>query len=852
MDQGSTLTYQGKSYHIVDSTSIPYWRQLPYCLRILLENVLRNDPHNHQKWVETFQQWLEGQHPETAFYPARVLMQDLTGVPALVDLTAMRDAMKDLGGDPAAINPRCQVDLVIDHSVTVDFAKDAASFEKNVALEVQKNTERYELLKWAQGAFENVRIVPPGKGICHQVNLEYLASLVMEKDGYLFPDTLVGLDSHTTMINGLGILGWGVGGIEAEAAMLGQPVSLKLPKVIGVYLSGRLKPGVTATDLVLHMTQYLRTHGVVGQFVEFVGPGASALSLAERATVANMAPEFGATCAFFPADDATLDYLALTGRDQALIARSRAYSEKMSLMWDKDEVIEYSELIEFHLHDVEPCIAGPKRPEQRLPLVDVKPSLATLAYDKNRLSDASVVIAAITSCTNTSNPSVLIAAGLLAQNAVAKGLAVPEWVKTSFAPGSRVVIDYLKQLGLMEDLEALGFYLVGFGCTTCIGNSGPLDPKVAEYIEKHDLKVGAVLSGNRNFEGRVHPQTQYNYLASPPLVVAYALAGTVAIDFDQEPLGEYEGRPVYLKDIWPDDAAIQSAVKTVTSQMFAKEYQGIFEGTVDWERIQTKAGTQFHWQDVSTYIRQPNFFQGISAQPGQLEDIVDARVLAVFGDSVTTDHISPAGMIAPESAAAEYLYQKGVAKDGLHSYGARRGNADVMVRGTFANIRIKNLVSDREGGFSRHYPSGEVGYIYDVAMNYIADSCPTVVFAGKFYGTGSSRDWAAKGTKLLGVKAVIAESFERIHRSNLIGMGVLPCVLIDHQVAKLGLKGDELVSIAGIGDIEKPKQELVLKIVSDHEERLLPIRVEIDTANELQYFKHGGILSYMLRSFIGK
>ncbi|MEC7030956.1 MAG: aconitate hydratase AcnA [Pseudomonadota bacterium] len=855
MSQGRTFQVGDNHYNIVDISSVESWKQLPYCIRILYENVLRNAPQQAQKWHQSFDHWLAGTSAEISFYPARVLMQDLTGVPALVDLTAMRDAVEKLGGNPQQINPRCDVDLVIDHSVTVDYAMDAKAFEQNVAVEVQKNKERYELLKWAQNAYENMNIVPPGKGICHQVNLERLGKVVIQKNDSLYLDTLVGLDSHTTMINGLGVLGWGVGGIEAEAAMLGQPISLNLPKVIGVELLGTLSPGITATDLVLHMTEYLRSHGVVGQFVEFFGVGAQKLSLAERATIANMAPEFGATCAFFPVDEETLSYMALTGRDQSHIDLTRAYLTEMDLMWADDVVPQYSQKLSFDLAKVEACIAGPKRPEQKVPLSQVKASLGDINGDSKQLSDGSIVIAAITSCTNTSNPSVLIGAGLLAKNAYDRGLRMPDWVKASFAPGSRVVVDYLKKLQLMESLESLGFYLVGFGCTTCIGNSGPLHPQISKAIKDQNLKVGAVLSGNRNFEGRVHPETQLNYLASPPLVIAYALAGHLGIDFKTEPLG-YDGNdPVFLEDIWPSDQEIQHAMGAISADMFKKEYEDIFSGTADWEQIVIDRRDQFSWDPASTYIRQPNFFENMSTSPEALKDIKRARVLAILGDSVTTDHISPAGAISPDSEAAKYLAEKGISEAGYHSYGARRGNAEIMVRGTFANIRLTNAMSSKKGGYTTHYPSGQETSIFQASQRYQAAEEPAVIFAGQFYGTGSSRDWAAKGTKLLGVKAVIAESFERIHRSNLIGMGVLPCVLLG-KLSDLSLIGDELITIEGVEALKEPGQLVSLKIEKPSESsgtttlKTVQLKVAIETENELQYFQHGGILSYVLRGFM--
>ena len=850
MDQGKTIEYSGKHYSAVDVSDISCWTQLPHTMRILLESLLRVHPDRRSEWIEVFESWITGERSSVSFYPSRVLMQDLTGVPALVDLTAMRDAMEALGGEPANINPNCSVDLVIDHSVTADFAKTPEAFEQNVALEVARNKERYALLKWSQNAFDHMQIVPPGKGICHQVNLEYLANVVTAKDGFLYPDSLVGLDSHTTMINGLGVLGWGVGGIEAEAAMLGQPISMNLPDVIGVCLHGDLKPGVTATDLVLTITERLRKVGVVSQFVEFYGQGAAELSLAERATVANMAPEFGATCAFFPVDEITLDYLKLTGRSSAHIAMVRQYMTHMQMMRNDQDDVQYTKVVNVNLGEVEPCIAGPHRPEQRLLLKDVKQSVADVVQsaDRKKLSDASVVIAAITSCTNTSNPSVLIGAGLLAKKANDLGLKVPDWVKPSFAPGSRVVVDYLTQLDLMGELEKLGFYLVGFGCTTCIGNSGPLEKKIADSIDNESLVVSSVLSGNRNFEGRVHPQTQLNYLASPPLVVAYGIAGTVLIDFDTEPLGQHEGKDVFLRDIWPADKEIQQAMSAVSAEMFNREYQGIFEGTAEWDRILVENHDRFSWDDASTYIRKPGFFDEMKLEPNLPKDVSSARVLAILGDNVTTDHISPAGTIAQESAAAQYLAQKGVGPDALHSYGARRGNAEVMVRGTFANIRLANqMANGKLGGYTVYQPEGKEMMIYDAAMKYAAEDIPAVVFAGQRYGTGSSRDWAAKGTLLLGVRVVIAESFERIHRSNLIGMGVLPCIIQPEDRARLNIDGSELINIIGIEGMLKPAQKLTLQI--DRNGRISEASVEsaIVTDQELQYFQHGGILKYVLR-----
>jgi aconitate hydratase len=801
-------------------------------MRVLLENGIRNESDKREEWIDTFGKWFSGELSEISFYPARILMQDLTGVPALVDLAVMRDAMVDKGGDSKAVNPKCQVDLVIDHSVIVDHAKNPDAFSQNVRMEVQRNKERYAFLKWSQGAFSNLRIVPPGKGICHQVNLEYLASVVMDGDSWLYPDTLVGLDSHTTMINGLGVLAWGVGGIEAEAAMLGQPITMNLPEVIGVELKGSLKAGVSATDMVLHLTERLRQHGVVGKFLEFVGSGVKSLTLAERATIANMAPEYGATCAFFPTDEETLNYLRLTAREEAHVDRVEQYLKATDMYWEGD-IPTYTEILKVDLSEVESCIAGPKTPEQRIILPKVKESLGELVQtaDRENLSDASVVIAAITSCTNTSNPSVLIGAGLLARAAREKGLVVPKWVKPSFAPGSRVVMDYLKKLDLVDDLESLGFYLVGYGCTTCIGNSGPLESDIASAIEEKGLKVSAVLSGNRNFEGRVHPQTQLNYLASPALVVAYAIAGTVAIDFESEPLAD----GVYLKDIWPSEAEIEKAMQAVSADAYRKEYKTIFEGEEDWSSIEVEASEEYKWDDTSTYIRKPPFFEGEKAQ----EDIVGANILAVFGDKVTTDHISPAGSIAKESSASDYLQSKGVSLDALHSYGARRGNAEVMVRGTFANIRLVNqMVPEKTGGYTVF--DGEIMRIYDASVK--SKGKPLVIFAGDSYGMGSSRDWAAKGTRLLGVKAVIANSFERIHRSNLIGMGVLPCLIEE----KVDLKGDESVSIVGINEMDKPGCILKLIIETSSGKKEVGIEAAINTQQELSYYQKGGILPYVL------
>jgi len=831
--QGRVIDCQGRQAKVVDHAGISYWSKLPYCLRILLENGLRNEPNARKKWVGCFSDWFQGKSAEINFYPARVLMQDLTGVPALVDLAAMREAMQSMGGQIGGINPKCQVDLVVDHSIIVDYTNSPSAFAQNVSREISRNKERYAFLKWAQGAFTNLRIVPPGKGICHQINLEYLADVVTEKDGWWFPDSLVGLDSHTTMINGLGVLAWGVGGIEAEAAMLGQPITMNIPKVVGVELKGRLKAGVNATDMVLHLTEKLRQRGVVGKFLEFIGPGAKSLTLAERATISNMAPEYGATCAYFPPDEETMSYLRLTAREESHISIVAHYLKSLDMFWQDDQPT-YSETFSVDLSLVESCIAGPKTPDQRIPLPLVKKSLAELklSCDKTALSDGSVVIAAITSCTNTSNPSVLIAAGLLARNARKKGLVAQSWVKRSFAPGSKVVVDYLQKLGLMEDLEALGFYLVGYGCTTCIGNSGPLDEKIALKIDKEKLTVAAVLSGNRNFEGRVHPQTQLNYLASPALVVAYAIAGNMAINFDQEPLY----KEVYLKDIWPSESEIATAMTKIVSASYKKEYASIFKGEADWDEISVNQDKVYSWVADSTYIRKPPFLE--NTQSHVLTDIHKAKVLAVFGDKVTTDHISPAGSIAIDSAASEYLQSIGQSVEALHSYGARRGNAEVMVRGTFANTRLVNqLVPNNPGGYTLF--EKKVMRIYDAAMKY---RCPLVIFAGEQYGMGSSRDWAAKGTHLLGVKAVIAKSFERIHRSNLIGMGVLPCLLSDD----IELEGDELIYIEGIEAMSAANADLTLVIKSEQGEKTYTLKSAIHTQIELAYYIQGGILPYVL------
>ncbi|GAA0595700.1 aconitate hydratase AcnA [Paenochrobactrum glaciei] len=854
--------------------------KLPFSMKVLLENLLRfEDGRSVKKTdIENVAKWLTDRGTagaEIAYRPARVLMQDFTGVPAVVDLAAMRDAMVSLGGDPEKINPLVPVDLVIDHSVIVDEFGNPNAFKRNVDLEYERNGERYRFLKWGQQAFQNFRVVPPGTGICHQVNLEYLAQTVWtkEEDGVTvaYPDTCVGTDSHTTMVNGLGVLGWGVGGIEAEAAMLGQPVSMLLPEVIGFKLTGKVKEGITATDLVLTVTQMLRKKGVVGKFVEFFGPGLDNMTLADRATIANMGPEYGATCGFFPVDKETLNYMNTTGRTEERMALVEAYSRAQG-MWreagSEDPV--FTDILELDMGDVVPSMAGPKRPEGRIPLENIASGFATALeaeYKKTSGQDAryavegedydlghgDVAIAAITSCTNTSNPSVLIAAGLLARNAVAKGLKTKPWVKTSLAPGSQVVAAYLENAGLQKDLDALGFNLVGFGCTTCIGNSGPLPAAISKTINEKGLIAAAVLSGNRNFEGRVSPDVQANYLASPPLVVAHALAGTVTKDLTKEPLGEDQnGNPVYLRDIWPSSAEIQEFIaKNVTRKIFSEKYADVFKGDENWQAVQVPAGQTYAWDDKSTYVQNPPYFVGMGKSAGKINDVKGARVLGLFGDKITTDHISPAGSIKAQSPAGKYLLDNGVAVADFNQYGTRRGNHEVMMRGTFANIRIRNHMlgeNGREGGYTIHYPSKEETSIYDAAMQYKDEGVPLVVFAGVEYGNGSSRDWAAKGTNLLGVKAVIAQSFERIHRSNLVGMGIVPFVFEDGTSwQSLGLKGDEVVTIEGLENV-RPRQVINATITfADGSVKQVPLICRIDTLDEIDYMKNGGILQTVLR-----
>ncbi len=854
--------------------------RLPKSLKVLLENLVRylDDDTVVEDDIKTLVDWQKNAHAsrEIAYRPARVLMQDFTGVPAVVDLAAMREAVKSLGGNVEKVNPLSPVDLVIDHSVMVDkYASDDA-FEKNVEIEMQRNYERYLFLRWGQQSFERFRVVPPGTGICHQVNLEYLGKAIWseEQNGrhIAYPDTLVGTDSHTTMINGLGVLGWGVGGIEAEAAMLGQPISMLIPDVVGFKLTGKLREGITATDLVLTVTQMLRQHGVVGKFVEFYGDGLASLPLADRATIANMSPEYGATCGFFPIDEITLDYLRLTGREEQEIALVEAYSKEQGLWRHADDEPIFTSTLSLDMATVEASLAGPKRPQDRVNLLNVpKAFKAAVELETNKkplaqypqvtidnqppftLTDGAVVIAAITSCTNTSNPNVLMAAGLLAKNAVEKGLQRKPWVKSSLAPGSKVVTDYLALAGLTPYLDKLGFNLVGYGCTTCIGNSGPLLAPIEEAIKDNDLTIAAVLSGNRNFEGRIHPLVKTNWLASPPLVVAYALSGNMNIDLTKEPLGEdKQGNPVYLKDIWPDSKAIADAVEKVKTQMFHKEYSAVFDGDETWQSLKTEDTPVYAWQPDSTYIRHPPFFEGMTKTPEAIKDIHQASILAILGDSVTTDHISPAGNIKADSPAGRYLREHGVEPKDFNSYGSRRGNHEVMMRGTFANIRIRNeMVPGIEGGFTKHIPTGETLAIYDAAMRYQQEQTPLAIIAGNEYGSGSSRDWAAKGTRLLGVRVVIAGSFERIHRSNLIGMGVLPLEFpkgVSRQT--LGLKGDEKIEITGLNSLT-PGQDVAVNITfADGRRETIMARCRIDTQTELAYFEHGGILHYVIRNML--
>lgn len=851
---------------------------LPYSLKILLENLLRHEDNLtvHRDDILAINDWVAHKKSdrEIAYRPARVLMQDFTGVPAVVDLGAMRDAIKKMGGNPEKINPLSPVDLVIDHSIQVDAFASPDAMNVNTHMEMERNSERYVFLRWGQKAFNNFRVVPPETGICHQVNLEYLAKAVWHDDNgkkkLAYPDTLVGTDSHTTMINGLGVLGWGVGGIEAEAAMLGQPISMLIPEVIGVRLTGKLRDGVTATDLVLTLTNMLRKKGVVGKFVEYYGPGLGDLPVADRATIANMAPEYGATCGFFPIDQATIDYLRLTSRDEDTIALVEAYCKAQGLWHDKNSAEPvFTDSLALDLSSVEPSLAGPKRPQDRVDLAHLPDTFDLLLKEANRLEEkgkafpttkgfdvhhGDVVIAAITSCTNTSNPSVLMAAGLIAKKALEKGLQRKPWVKTSLAPGSQVVTQYLATSGLQSSLDKLGFELVGYGCTTCIGNSGPLPDAVANVVSENDLIVSAVLSGNRNFEGRIHPQVKANWLASPPLVVIFALTGTTCIDLNTESIGlDHSGKPVYLKDIWPSNAEVAVEVAKVSSRMFSEQYADVFKGNDEWRNLKIPEGETYAWQADSTYIQHPPYFVDMTKAPGHITGIDNARLLALLGDSITTDHISPAGSIKPDSPAGKYLQSKGVTIKDFNSYGARRGNHEVMVRGTFANIRIRNeMCPGVEGGMTKHYPSGEVISIYDAAMRYQADNIPLVIIAGKEYGTGSSRDWAAKGPKLQGVKAVIAESFERIHRSNLIGMGIIPLQFQSGENRKtLKLDGTETVSISELDDNLKPAASIKATIKRANGSKTeVTLLSRIDTQNEVEYYRHGGILQYVLRNML--
>jgi aconitate hydratase len=875
-----TLTVEGKdyTYYSLDqaATQLGDISRLPYSLKVLLENMLRleDDLIVKAKDIEALAHWMKTRtsQKEIAFTPARVLMQDFTGVPAVVDLAAMRDAMLRLKGDPNIINPLAPVDLVIDHSVIVDhFASDEA-YKFNVHREVERNHERYAFLKWGKNAFNNFRVVPPGTGICHQVNLEYLGQVVWtgKRDGRteIYPDTLVGTDSHTTMVNGLGILGWGVGGIEAEAAMLGQPFSMVIPDVIGFRLDGKLKEGTTATDLVLTVTQMLRAKGVVGKFVEFYGPGLKHLTIADRATIGNMAPEYGATCGIFPIDQETLSYLTFTGRDPHHVKLVEAYAKTQGL-WHGEEP-DFTDTVMLNLEDVEPSVAGPTRPQDKILLKNVVASATTTLAeeDKDRerklniplndepytLNHGDVVIAAITSCTNTSNPSVMVGAALLARNAVQKGLKTKPWVKTSLAPGSQVVTDYYEKAGLQKYLDALGFNLVGYGCTTCIGNSGPLVDPIAKAIDQYDLSVAAVLSGNRNFEGRIHPQVKMNYLASPPLVVAYALAGSMLIDPYNDPLGQDEqGQDVYLRHIWPSSKEIEETIRSsLTPEMFTKRYANVFEGDQDWKTMKIEGGDTYEWPQ-STYVKHPPFFEQMPKTPKPLHDIKKARPLAILGDSISTDHISPAGSIKPDSPAGLYLIEQGVELADFNSYGSRRGNHELMMRGTFANIRLHNeMIPGITGGLTRHVPSKKILSIYDAAMRYQKEGTPLLIIAGKDYGIGSSRDWAAKGPLLLGVKAVIAESFERIHRSNLIGMGILPLVFTEGMTRlTLNLDGTEQFDIEGLEKELSPKMTLHARIHrADGTKETIPLTCRIDTENEVAYYQHGGILHYVIRQLM--
>ena len=913
------LEVGGTDYEIYALDAVEGAEKLPYSLKILLENLLRTEDGANitADHVRALASWDATADPsvEIQFTPARVIMQDFTGVPCVVDLATMREAVQDLGGDPERINPLAPAEMVIDHSVMIDVAGRLDALEQNMELEYERNRERYQFLRWGQTAFDDFKVVPPGTGIVHQVNIEYLARTVMtrEVDGVLraYPDSCVGTDSHTTMVNGLGVLGWGVGGIEAEAAMLGQPVSMLIPRVVGFKLTGEIPPAATATDVVLTITEMLRRHGAVGKFVEFYGEGVSQVPLANRATIGNMSPEFGSTVAIFPVDEVTTDYLRLTGRTEEQVALVEAYAKRQGLWHDPSTEVEYSEYLELDLSTVVPSIAGPKRPQDRIVLTEAKESFrevlpsyageghqveegddagtfpasdpAGLGSDNDSGGDAPehqhvigrasnpvqvkgkdfeidhgiVSIASITSCTNTSNPSVMMAAGLLAQNAVDRGLVAKPWVKTSMAPGSQVVTNYYTRAGLWPALEALGFHLVGYGCTTCIGNSGPLDSEISEAIAEKDLAVTAVLSGNRNFEGRINPDVKMNYLASPPLVIAYALAGTMDFDFENDPLGQdKDGQDVYLRDIWPNPTEVEKVIgESISQEMFTEDYKDVFTGDERWRSLETPEGATFEWDSESTYVRKPPYFEGMEAQPAPVADVEGARVLVKVGDSTTTDHISPAGSIKLDSPAGKYLQEHGVARKDFNSYGSRRGNHEVMIRGTFANIRIKNQLLDGvEGGYTKNFLTGEQEFIYDAAQAYAEQDIPLVVLAGKEYGTGSSRDWAAKGTKLLGVQVVIAESFERIHRSNLIGMGVLPLQFPAGETAEsLGIDGTETFSFTGITALNEGETPKTVKVVAEKQDGTsvdFDAVVRIDTPGEADYFRNGGILQYVLRSLV--
>ena len=883
----STLEVSGKSYEIFRLDSVQGHDKLPYSLKVLLENLLRTEDGANvtAEQIKALGSWVPSAEPDTEiqFTPARVIMQDFTGVPCVVDLATMREAVTELGGDPTKINPLAPAELVIDHSVIADLYGSADALEQNVEIEYERNGERYQFLRWGQTAFDDFKVVPPGTGIVHQVNIEYLARVTMAREvaGVLqaYPDTCGGTDSHTTMVNGLGVLGWGVGGIEAEAAMLGQPVSMLIPKVVGFKLSGSIPTGVTATDVVLTITQMLRKQGVVGKFVEFYGPGVSSVPLANRATIGNMSPEFGSTAAMFPVDDVTLDYLRLTGRSEEQVALVEAYSKAQGLWFDPSNEPNFSEYMELDLSTVVPSISGPKRPQDRIELSkaqsqfaeDVKNyshgdsvKVSVDGGEEFELKNGAVTIAAITSCTNTSNPSVMLAAGLLARNAVKKGLKTKPWVKTTLSPGSKVVTDYYEKAGVTPYLDELGFYPVGYGCMTCIGNSGPLKDEISAAINHNDLAVTAVLSGNRNFEGRISPDVKMNYLASPPLVIAYALAGSMDFDFEKDALGTgSDGNPVYLKDIWPETAEVEKVIgESIDTAMFDHEYSSVFNGDERWRNLPTPTGATFEWDAKSTYVRKPPYFEGMKKETTPVTDISGARVLATLGDSVTTDHISPAGNIKAGTPAAVYLDQHGVARADYNSYGSRRGNHEVMIRGTFANIRLKNQLLDGvEGGYTRDFTQadGPQSFIYDASANYQAAGTPLVIFGGKEYGAGSSRDWAAKGTALLGVKAVITESFERIHRSNLIGMGVLPLQFPAGQSwESLGLDGTEIVSIAGVEELNKGVTPKTVRVTAAPSENSpagkqtieFDAVVRIDTPGEADYYRNGGILQYVLRSLV--